>query len=440
MNKHIVNKKWVSLVTVFAIVCVLFTSNSFAVKVTETLSQPVYEKLEQVEDAIDAKAYDQALRIVQEMRSNFKLTQYESSQVWNIEAYIYYLKQDYKKAIAAYNQVLKYESLAEAVVQSTLKTVAQLHFLREEYKLAIAAVSRLISRLDNPDASLYMLQGQAYYQLKEYDKALAPIKSAINADKGAGKTPKENTLLLLRAIYYERKDFRNMVSVLKEVIQYYPKDSHLYTLAAVYSELGETKKQMALTEVLFEKGYIEGEKHAVNLANLYLLHNLPYKAAQLLQREVDNKRVQANERNLRLLSQAWYQAREEKKAIPPMQLAAEQSEKGELYIRLAQSYLNLEQWSKAVKAIEQGLKKGGIKKPGAANIMLGTALFNLKELDKARKAFTTVATSKAKDNSRTAKTWLAFLDSEIRRSKLEQESAPEFERSLEAQENIEELS
>ncbi|NOX27800.1 MAG: tetratricopeptide repeat protein [Gammaproteobacteria bacterium] len=440
MNKHIVKRKWVSLVAVFAVACVLFTSNSFAVKVTETLSQPVYEKLEQVEDAIDAKAYDQALKIVREMRSNFKLTQYEASQVWNIEAYIYYLKEDYKKAIATYNEVLKYGNLAEAVIQSTLKTVAQLHFIREEYKPAIAAASRLIARLDSPDVSLYMLQGQAYYQLKEYDKALTPITSAINADKSIGKIPKENTLLLLRAIYYEKKDFKNMVLVLKEVIQHYPKDSYLYTLAAIYSELGQTKKQMALTEVLFEKGYIKGEKHAINLANLYLLHNLPYKAAQLLQREVDNKRVQANERNLRLLSQAWYQAREDKKAIPPMQLAAEQSEKGELYIRLAQSYLNLEQWSKAVKAIEQGLKKGGIKKPDTANIMLGTALFNLKELGKARKAFTTVAASKVKNNSRTAKTWLAFLDSEIRRSKLEQESAPEFERSLEAQENIEELS
>ncbi|MBL4851730.1 MAG: hypothetical protein JKY90_05550, partial [Gammaproteobacteria bacterium] len=139
-------------------------------------------------------------------------------------------------------------------------------------------------------------------------------------------------------------------------------------------------------------------------------------------------------------SQAWYQAREDKKAIPPMQRAAEQSEKGELYIRLAQSYLNLEQWSEAVKAIEQGLKKGGIKKPGTANIMLGSALFNLKKFGKARKVFSTVSASKAKGNSKTAKTWLAFLDSEIRRSKLEQETAPEFERSLEAQENIEGLS
>ncbi|MBL1293942.1 MAG: hypothetical protein COB61_008725, partial [Thiotrichales bacterium] len=350
MNKHSVNKKWVSLVTVLAVACVLFTANSFAGKVTETLSQPVYKKLEQVEDVIDAKAYGQALKIIQDMRSNFELTRYESSQVWNIEAYVYYLKEDYKKAITAYNEVLKYENLAEAVVQSTLKTVAQLHFIREEYQPAIDAVSRLISRLDHPDTSLYMLQGQAYYQLKEYDKALAPIKNAIDVDKGAGKIPKENTLLLLRTIYYEKKDFKNMVPVLKEVIRHYPKDSHLYSLAAVYSELGQTKKQMTLTEVLFEKGYIEGEQHAVNLASLYLLHNLPYKAAQLLQREVDNKRVQANERNLRLLSQAWYQAREDKKAIPPMQRAAEQSEKGELYIRLAQSYLNIEQWSEAVKA------------------------------------------------------------------------------------------
>ena len=60
-----------------------------------------------------------------------------------------------------------------------------------------------------------------------------------------------------------------MLLVLEELIHEYPKDSYVLTLAGVYSELGETKKQLALTEALYEKGYIDGKSHAVNLANLY---------------------------------------------------------------------------------------------------------------------------------------------------------------------------
>ena len=439
MNKHRFLKSFA--LTIWLLIPVFVCAGAAsAATVTETLSQPVYKKLKQAENVVDAKAYDQALKIVQDLRKDLKLTQYETSQAWNLEAYIYYLKEDFEKAIAAYYEVLKYENLAEGVVQSTLKTVAQLHFIREEYEPAVAAINRLLARVDNPDSSLYLLQGQGYYQLKEYDKALVPIKKVIDDYKAKGKVPEENWLLLLRAIYYENKDYKNMVSVLKELIQYYPKDSYVYTLAAVYSELGDTKKQLALTEALFEKGFISGEKHAVNLANLYLLHNLPYKAAMLLQQEIDSDRVESSERNLRLLSQAWYQAREDEKAIPPMQQAAELSQDGELYIRLAQSYLNLEQWANAAKAITEGLEKGGVKKTNTARIMLGTALFNLNKLDEARKAFVTVVKSESKSESKTAKSWLGFLDSEIRRAKLEQQALPEFERGQEAQEHIEELA
>lgn len=412
---------------------------SHADKVTETLSQSVYKELKDAGELIDVKGYAQALEIVRNLRKNTKLTEYESSQTWNVEAYVYYLKENYKQALSAYYEVLKYEGLAEAVIQSTLKTVAQLHFIQEEYKPAISAINRLIARVDDPDVSLYMLQGQGYYQLKEYDKALTALKLAVKKEKATGNKPKEKTLLLLRAIYYEKNDFKNMLVVLKEVIRYYPKDRYLYTLAAIYSELGDTKKQMALTEVLFEKGYLDGEKHAVNLANLYLLHGIPYKAAILLQKEIDANRVQSNERNLRLLAHAWYQAKDDQKAIPPMRLAAKKSRDGDLYIRLAQSYINLELWPQAVEAIRSGLAKGRVDKPDVARIMLGTALFNMHKLDEARNAFSIAAKSVTKSDRKIANTWLTFLDSEIRRIELAEETSPDFIRSLDAQENIKQL-
>ena len=215
-----------------------------------------------------------------------------------------------------------------------------------------------------------------------------------------------------------------MLLVLEELIGAYPKDSYILTLAGVHSELGDTKKQLSLTEALYEKGYIDGKTHAVNLANLYLLHGIPVKAAKVLEKELAAKNIKSDIRNLRLLSQAWYSAREDKKAIPPLILAAEAGDDGELYIRLAQSYLNLEEWSKAAEAAKEGLAVGGLKRKDTANIMYGMALFNQKKYEQARRVFQ--AATKDKRSKRTAQQWINYVDSEIRRRDTLEQKLPEL--------------
>jgi tetratricopeptide (TPR) repeat protein len=232
-------------------------------------------------------------------------------------------------------------------------------------------------------------------------------------------------LLLLRVCYWELKDFPNMLLVLEELIEAYPKDTYILTLAGVYSELGDTKKQLALTESLYERGYIEGKQHAVNLANLYLLHGIPVKAAKVLEKELAAKTIPADVRNLRLLSQAWYSAREDRKAIPPLRQAAEISDDGELYIRLAQSYINLEMWSDAADAAQKGLSLGGLKRTDQANIMYGMALFNQKKYSQARRVFQ--AAGKDERSKRAAQQWIRYVDSEIRRRDTLEQKLPELE-------------
>ncbi len=203
------------------------------------------------------------------------------------------------------------------------------------------------------------------------------------------------------------------------MIQEYPKDTYVLTLAGVYSELGDTKKQLALTEALYEKGYISGKQHAVNLANLYLLHGMPYKAAVLLEKEMAAGNVKEDTRNLRLLSQSWYSARNDRKAIPPLVKAAASGEDSELYMRLTQSYLNLEMWNDAAEAAKSGLAAGDLKRKDTANIMYGMALFNQKKLEQARRAFQ--AAGKDNRSKRASQQWIKYVDSEIlRRDTLEQ--------------------
>jgi tetratricopeptide (TPR) repeat protein len=404
-------------------------------KQTVAMSQQVYEKLTEIQELVENKDYASAERLMGEVRQRKGLSDYERAQVWNISGYSYYLQERYADAIRSYEQVLAQPDLPEALMLSTLKTMAQLQFTQEDYDGALATVRRLMSSVEEPSADIFMLEGQALFQLARYDDALGPIKTAIAMFKEQGQTPKENWLLLLRVIYYEQKDYDNMIGVVKELIRYYPKDTYILTLAGVYSELGDTKKQLALTEVLYEKGFLNSSSHATNLANLYLMHGLPFKAATLLEKEMGAQIVESNERNLRLLSQAWYQAREDQKAIPPLKQAAELSQDGELYVRLAQAHINLEQWTDASAAVQKGIQLGGLKRDDTANIMLGMALFNQKRLEQARRAFERAASDNR--SRRTATQWIAYVDSEIKRRDLMNQEAPEYQaRERDAMEDL----
>jgi tetratricopeptide (TPR) repeat protein len=392
---------------------------------TVAMSQAVFEKLQEIQELVEAKQYNDGYVLIQELLQRKNLTPYETAQIYNLNGYSYYLEERFPEAIRSYQQVLQQPELPEALQQSTLKTVAQLYFTIEEYQKALETVRQLMAVVVEPSADVYMLLGQAYFQMQNYQEALGPIKTAIDMYKEQGRTPRENWLLLLRVCYYEMGDFPNMIVVLKELVTYYPKDTYILTLAGVYSELGDTKRQLALVEALYEMGVLTNPTHIVNLANLYLLHETPYKAAKLLEAELGSERVESDVRNLRLLSQAWYTSREDEKAIPPLQRAAELSEDGELYIRLAQSHINLEHWEEAAAAVREGLRLGGLSRQDQAQIMLGMALFNQKKLSLARRAFQSALQD---DRSRrTAQQWIAYVDSELRRIELMDQDLPEMQ-------------
>jgi tetratricopeptide (TPR) repeat protein len=394
-------------------------------KQTVAMSQPVYEALLEIQELLEAENFAEAQTKITAMQGRKKLSDYETAQVWNITGYGYYLQENYERAIDAYETVLRQPDLPEALQQSTLKTLAQLEFTVEDYPAALEMIKRLMAVVPEPAADVYMLLGQAHFQLQDYQAAIEPITTAINMFKEQGRTPRENWLLLLRVCYYELKDFPNMLLVLEELIAAYPKDTYIITLAGVYSELGDTKKQLALTEALYEGGYIDGKQHAVNLANLFLLHGVPVKAAKVLEKEVAAENIAADVRNLRLLSQAWYSAREDRKAIPPLKQAAELGDDGELYVRLAQSYINLEMWSEAAEAARKGIEMGGLKRADQANIMYGMALFNQKKYSQARRAFQAAGSDDR--SKRTSAQWIRYVDSEIRRRDTLEQKLPELQ-------------
>ncbi len=389
-------------------------SSKYKTRKAAAMSQKAFKKLQKIQQLIDVKDYAGASLKLKDMRESRRSSAYEKAQAWNLSAYILYLQERYPEAIKSYQKVLDQGELPVALEQSTLKTMSQLYFATEQYAQALKIIKKLIAKNEKPSADMYMLLGQAHFQLKQYTDALIPIKKAVAMYRDKGRKPKEQWLQLLRVIYHFQDDFKNMRAVLEQLAQLYPKAIHLRSLAGVYSELGDTNKQLTMMEILYERDYKQSSAQIINLANLYILHEVPIKAALMLEDELNvKKRVKPTEQNYRLLSQAWYQAREDEKSIAPLRKAAEMSNTGELYIRMAQSYQNIDKWAEAVEALRTGIKKGGLKRVDTAELMLGMALFNQQKLEQAQKHF--ARAQKDKRSQKVAGQWIAFTKNELHR-------------------------
>ncbi|MEX2523649.1 MAG: CDC27 family protein [Gammaproteobacteria bacterium] len=377
---------------------------------TPAMSQKVYDALTKAQELIEEKKYNEGLAALRELERQEGLEPYEKAQMYNYFAYTYFTMERYKDAIDAYRKVLAQPELPTGLVRNSLYTVAQLYFITEEYRNAVDTINKWFEVAEKPTENAYMLLGQGYYQLEEYKKALDPLKKAYRMVREKGEKPKENLLLLLRVIYFNLEDYQNMIAILKELVDMYPKNEYWLTLAGVYSELKQYEKQMSILEILYERGALERGAQQLNLANLFLLNDVPYKAAQVLEKGINEGKIEEDVRNLRLLSQAWSQAQYPEESIPPLKKAAQKSDDGDLHMRLAQSYINLDRYEEAVSELRTAFDKGNLKRPDQARVMLGMALFELERFDASKEAFRLASRD---DRSRkAAEQWLSYVSNE----------------------------
>ena len=395
--------------------------NERKTKTTAAMSEAVYKKLSKAQETIEAKKYDEGLAMLTDLLHERHLSAYEKAQIYNFFAYTYFTLERYKDAIKAYQNVLAQPDLPEALVMNSTFTLAQLYFIQEDYKKAIELMNKWFTLAPKPTLNAYMILAQAYYQLEDYKNSLEPLKKAYAMVKERGEQPRENLLLLLRVDYYNLGDYPNMLKILHELVTLYPKSEYWMTMGQTYSEMKQQKKQMSIFEMLYEHGDLTSGNQQLNLANLYLLYEVPYKAAKVLDKGIKAGVIKDNVRNLRLLSQAWYQADESAKAIDPMVKAADLSTDGEMDVRLAQAYINLDRYKEAVAALHTGLKKGKLKRPDQAYIMLGMAEFEMKNYNSALNALHEAA--KDKRSAKSANQWIKYVESE-------QDHAKQLEASL----------
>jgi tetratricopeptide (TPR) repeat protein len=381
----------------------------------QALRERVYQALAKTQEHLEADNYAAARKELDAVRGIGDLNSYERGQILYFTGIIDYEQDNLQAAVRAFEQVVALPDLPQGFRTDTLWALVQLAMSAEMYQKAIEYGQQWLGMAENPSGDPYYLIAVAYYQLKQYRQSIENMTKAVQIAEADGRSAREDWYGLLRASYHELGDNRRLREVLEIMVARWPKKDYWLHLSAVYSDLNMERRQVAVLETMYEAGWMNRENEVLQLAQLLIQHGGAFKGAKIIEKGMNDNLVERNERNYRLLAQAWVQAQDDRRSIPPLREAAERSRDGQLHLQLAQSHLNLYQFNECIDAARTSIQRGGLNRPDTANMVLGSCLMELQRYDQAREAFRA-----ARSDSRSrasADRWLDFIDRELARKR-----------------------
>jgi tetratricopeptide (TPR) repeat protein len=369
------------------------------------VAQRISRYLSAAAKEVDAGDPQEATRLLKKLRPN-RLNPYERALVYRMLAHIAYGANESEQAIEYFVKFLDEEVLPVRDEARVRFNIAQLYASLQQWRETIDWLNRWLLYVEDPDPLGFYLMGIAYFQLEDFDAAIAQTKRAVEFRP----EPRESWLRLLAALYAQKQDYENAAPVLEELVLRFPKKQYWVQLSLIYGAHENYRRSLSVQQVAYAQGFLTEDKELRRLARSYLFHELPYPAAQVLEKALEGGAIAEDSEAFELLANSWIAAREYERALDPLRRAAKLSEDGNLYVRLGQVHMQREAWSEASALLEKAIEKGGLKDPGNAELLLGIAYYNGAQVARARSSF---LRARQHDSTRNeANRWITHLDTE----------------------------
>ena len=281
-------------------------------------------------------------------------------------------------AIAEEANAFRVESLEKAVRETASKYRVKYDRDTTDY-ITLASLIKLKLQEDLADTRK---SSDKYAEIEEAIKSIEA--DAANLAKGPTR---ENWWLLLRAAYFELEEMDKVKEILERLVVEWSKKEYWTQLSAFYGQDKQEKEQMAAYQTAYHEGFLEKSSEFVQMAQLYLSVEAPYEAAKLLQKAMDEDKVDKEVKNWKILAQAWFLSGYDEPAIVALREAAKLSDDGELDIRLARSLNNIADYEGCANSAKTAIQKGDLKRLDESYITLGMCQFETADFEGAKDAF-----------------------------------------------------
>jgi tetratricopeptide (TPR) repeat protein len=383
-------------------------------KQAQAVSKEVFDRITKAQELVDAKDYAGALKLLNSLYNPDKLTEYEQANVLNYIGFVYYNMDDVVNAIRTYEKMVAIPTLEPQMKKATTYTLAQLLTMEENYERALTTLDQWFLMETNPAPEPFILKAQNLYQVQRYGDMIEPIENAMQVAIKRDKEVKEDWWVLLNFAYFQQENYAKVRDIQKILLASWPNKNYWFSLAGAFTELGQDEELVTAYAAAHTQNMLEKESELVTMAQLFMQRDIPYKAAVLLEKEMEAGRVAKDGKNYRLLSQAWQLAMENEKAIPALREAARLSSDGELDVRLGNAFLNAGQYDECIKSVQTGIRKGGLKSPDNAQISLGMCLYNESKYKDAIEAFKLAA--RTDRSRRVSNQWINVINADLQRN------------------------
>ena len=387
-------------------------------KAAGSISEGAYRRLERVVDMLAKGQNAEAEpKLIEMAQSNG--TGYEKALVLQTLGFLYASTKREMQAIKTFEQALATNALPQQVHEGMMFNIAQLYVAEDKFDQGMQALNAYLKETCNPQAEAHVLLASVHTEKKQWREALKQIDLALVKSK----SPKEPWMQLKLALHYELKEYPRCAEVLVHLIGMSPmKQEYWKQLSSMLFEIKKDPEALATLALADRRGFVDEDHEYRNLANMYMYLQIPLKAAHVLERGFAAKALEANEKNLESLANAWLVAREYDKAEAAMTKAAAASNKGELYKRLGQIQMENENWKGGLESLQKAQQKGGLKEPGEAAFLAGVCAIQLKQWKTAEASLRS-----AMQHEKTAKMaaeWLNHLQEEYAYSQQGQAEDP----------------
>ncbi|WP_448210949.1 tetratricopeptide repeat protein [Colwellia sp. MEBiC06753] len=374
---------------------------------TQLVGPSVGKKVQKAFELYSADDIDGALVLLLEIEAKG----YDRAYVDRFIAVMYATKGDNEeKAISYLKQAIAPDILNEVDHGESIKLLADLQMQTKKYQDALNNYKAWMEFTGNEDAQTYVKIAQAYYELGQLDKMIAPADKAIAL---FGDKPNQNPYILKLTSYYERKMYKDGVSVLETVLQLFPENKQWWTqLGMFYLLVEDYPKALSTLDMAYKQGYLVKESELKTLASLYQSNGVPFKAAKLLEKHIASGEIKRDDQTLSTLANAFHAAQNIAEAANYYGEVAKLTNEAQHYRKQGMLLKQDEQFKKAIVAFNKALERG-VSNDGRVYMSLAESHFYLGQYKQAHVEIERAM--KDPKSRKAARSWKSFIEDTARR-------------------------
>jgi hypothetical protein len=340
-----------------------------------TVRPEVGKPLQAAESLYKSKKYKDALAKVAEADAVAAKTPYETYMVQRTRGSIAAAAGDSETAAKSFEAVIASGRATGAEQLKLVQAVAGLHYQAKDYGKAAQWAARY-QKEGGTDPAMRTLLVQSYYMNNDCASVSRALGDADDAKNG--RRASEQELQILANCFLKQKDSTGYVSAIEKLVMYYPKKEYWTDLLNRVQKKAGFSDRLSLDvyRLKLATGNVTTANDYLEMAQLALQAEFPAEAKKIVEKGYAANALGTGkdaERHKRLRDLVQKTLDESAKARPQVEKDALADKAGNGLVAVGYNYVVEGAPQKGLAFMEQGIQKGGLRRPEDAKLLLGIA-------------------------------------------------------------------